>query len=243
MTTSENDGVARSSSSHPVGETERQRAVDALCEAFADDRIPVVEFERRVDVAHRAETLGELRALLADLPAPSPPAVRDKDKRERPPVPALWEASRHPTLPPEAVRETSVIAGILGGGTRRGAWRPARVNYAVGVLGGFELDFRDAPLPPGVTEVRVLAVMGGGEIIVPPDVVVEVSAVGIMGGFEEQHDVASTEDPDAPIIRVTGFAMMGGASIVVRYPGETSRDAKRRRRLEKKERRRLGKGR
>lgn len=243
MTTNADD--RGSSRVHTVGDAERQKAVDVLCEAFADDRLPVAEFERRVDIAHRAETLDELRALLADLPAPAPPAVRNppsRGKGQGAPVPARRERSRHPTLPPDAVRETSAIVGILGGGTRRGSWRPARVNYAVGILGGFELDFRDAPLPPGITEVRVLALMGGGEIIVPPDVVVEVSGVGILGGFEEQHDFESTRDPEAPIIRVTGFAMMGGASIVVRHPGETSGDAKRRRRREKKERRRLAKG-
>ena len=56
----------------PAGESSRQKAVDALCEAFADDRISVDEFERRVELAHRAETLDELRMLLRGLPAPLP---------------------------------------------------------------------------------------------------------------------------------------------------------------------------
>lgn len=230
----------------PVGDDVRQRAIDALCEAFADDRIAVEDFEKRVEVAHRAETIEQLRQLLADVPAPTPPMVREEQRQPSRPsseiLPTPTERSRHPTLPPEAVRDNSVIVGVMGGGTRRGPWRPARVNYAVGILGGFELDFRDAPLPPGITEVRVLCLMGGGEIIVPPDVVVDVSAVGFMGGFEEQHDLASTRDPNAPVIRVTGFAMMGGASITVRHPGETARDAKRRRKREKNERRRLRRG-
>jgi hypothetical protein len=222
----------------PVGDVARQKAVDALCEAFAEDRIPVEEFERRVEVAHRAQTIEELRALLSGLPRPSPPA-RQESGFKQPTVSELLPApylGRRPTLPPEQVRPTSFIAGILGGGARRGAWHPARINYALGFMGGFTLDLREAPLPPGVTEIKVFAMWGGGEIIVPPDVVVEVSAIGIMGGFDYDHSVQGTLDPDAPVVRVTGVCFMGGASIAVRYPGESQGDARRRLRQEKKER-------
>jgi hypothetical protein len=61
-----------------------------------------------------------------------------------------------------------------------------------------------------------------------------------MGGFEHLTDVAA--DPDAPTLRVTGFAIMGGVEISQRYPGETSRDARRRRRVARKEQRRLLRG-
>jgi DUF1707 SHOCT-like domain len=223
----------------PVSEDLRRRAVDLLCEAFADDRITVEEFERRVEVAHRSETTEELRELLADVPAPPLPAKKSESAATELTVP---RPSARAVLHPEDRPGTSVIVGILGGGSRKGAWRPARTNWAVGVLGGFELDFRDAALAGGVTEVRVFAVLGGGEIVVPPDVVVEVSGVGIMGGFEHDAGEPAAQHPDAPVIRVTGFACMGGASVVVRRPGETAGDAKRRRKLEKKERRRLARG-
>ena len=223
----------------PAGEDLRRRAVDLLCEAFADDRIDVEEFERRVELAHRSETTEELRELLAGVPAPPLP-VKKSDAAST----ELMAPRPRPraVLHPEDRPGTSVIVGIMGGGTRKGAWRPARRNWAVGILGGFELDFRDAELSEGVTEVRVFAVMGGGEIVVPPDVVVEVSGVGIMGGFEHNAGEAAAYHPDAPVIRVTGFACMGGASVIVRRPGETAGDARRRRKIEKKERRRLARG-
>ena len=138
------------------------------------------------------------------------------------------------------VPEQTVILGLLGGGVRRGAWHPARYNYAIGVLGGAELDFRECALPP-VTDIRAFAVMGGVEIVVPPDVIVETSGVGILGGFE-QVSTASTAPPGAPVIRVTGLAFMGGVEVHVRYPGESAREAKRRKKLERKERRRLERG-
>lgn len=230
-----------------IGESQRQQAVDRLCEAFADDRMEVEEFERRVELAHRAATVAELQRLLADLPAPPPPVPA-----KRPPASgadpgrelaaAAAPARRLQMQAPEAVRENSFVAGVMGGATRKGTWRPARINYAVGIMGGFELDFREAVLPPGVTEVRVFAFWGGGEIIVPPEVVLEVSALGLMGGFEETHYAPSSAAPNAPVIRVTGVAIMGGAEINVRYAGESKGDAKRRTREEKKRRKRLGRG-
>ena len=70
-----------------------------------------------------------------------------------------------------------MIVGIMGGGQRSGAWTPAKCNWAVGVMGGCGLDFREVQLGLGVTEIRALAIMGGVQVVVPPD-------VAIMGGVE-----------------------------------------------------------
>lgn len=220
----------------PPAESERQQVVDTLCQAFADDRLGVDEFERRVGEAHRAATTAELRELLVGLPrasaalVPRPPAA----DVARPPAPAFGQ---HPLQPVETVRPHSFIAGVMGGGSRSGAWYPARTNYAIGVMGGFSLDLRDAPLPPGETEIRIFCFWGGGEVIVPPDVRVEVSGAGIMGGIEHNQALPGTLDPAAPVVRVTGLCVMGGAEITVRYAGETAKDARERRRFEKKARR------
>jgi hypothetical protein len=147
-----------------------------------------------------------------------------------------------PTLPDDRIRDHSVIVGIMGGGERSGSWIPARNNWAVGVMGGCELDFRDAQLGSGVTEVRVLAMMGGVEILAPPDVHVECSGIGIMGGFGVSTHYRPPAHPDAPILRVTGVAIMGGAGVTVRYPGETARDARVRLKAEQKARKLLARG-
>ena len=129
----------------------------------------------------------------------------------------------------------------MGGASRRGAWTPARHNFGLAIMGGTELDFREAILGPGVTEVRVLAVWGGVEIIVPPGMNVETHGIGIMGGFDHFTERATT-DPDAPTLRITGFACMGGVEVTQRYPGESSREARRRRRDERRDERRLRRG-
>ena len=63
-----------------------------------------------------------------------------------------------------------------------------------------------------------------------------------MGGFDHKPTVISTADPEAPVIRVTGLACMGGVEVTVRHPGETGHDARLRLRAERKAQRRIAKG-
>ena len=113
-------------------------------------------------------------------------------------------------------------------------------------MGGAELDFREAHLGPGVTEVNILAIMGGAQVIVPPGVQVEMNGVALMGGFEARDRTSGAAAAmGAPILRIGGFVLMGGVDVDVRYPGETAGDAKRRHRelrKEMREARRLGRG-
>jgi len=216
--------------------TTRQKAIDALCEHFANDALSVEEFERRVDRAHKAESGEELKALLSDLPSGDLPVPRDDMAS------TAMEKARA-TVPAARVKERNVMVAALGGVERKGRWIPARQNYLFAVMGGMVLDFREALLPPGDTEVWVFTVMGGAEIIVPPGLAVETDGVAILGGFEHAEDANLSTDPDAPSLRVRGVALMGGVEVKIRHPGETERDAKRRRRFERKERRRLRDGR
>jgi hypothetical protein len=51
-----------------------------------------------------------------------------------------------------------------------------------------------------------------------------------------------TPDPHAPTLRITGLACMGGVTVTVRHPGETAGDARRRRKLERQDQRRITRG-
>lgn len=219
----------------------RQRAVDALCDAFARDEMDLAEFERRIEAAHRAASADELDRLLADLPSAGVPARAGTSPA------AGWRPAAAPTkVPSGRVRERDVVVGIMGGGHRRGGWHAAPKILAVGVLGGAVLDFREAVLGAGVTEVHAFAFWGGVDVIVPPGVRVECSGVGLMGGFDQDQGEPGPDDPEAPVIRLTGLAVMGGVSLEVREPGESSRDARRRRKQRQRRlreaRRRLGGG-
>ncbi|HSW28851.1 MAG TPA: DUF1707 domain-containing protein [Longimicrobiales bacterium] len=223
-------GAGSSPGAKPLGET-RQATIDALCEHFANDAIPVEEFERRVEVAHRAASVDELRRLLQDLPEMNLPAVRSGGTVPGP-------RARRRVVPAAHERDQGFVVAVMGGAIRKGHWSPARTNFAFTLMGGAELDFREAALPRGVTQVQVLAIMGGVDIIVPPGVNVESHGIGIMGGFEDAGE--QDHDPSAPTLRIAGLAVMGGVDISVRHPGESARDARRRRKQESRDRRRFG---
>lgn len=211
----------------PVGiEVARQRAVDTLMEHFANDVIEMSEFERRLDTANNAVTEVQLNELLSDLPATNLPAPAPVVVPARGGAPVIVAADR--------VSERAYMVSLMGGNSRSGRWIPARNNFAVGVMGGFSLDFREAMLGPGVTEVNVFTLMGGAEIIIPPGMDVEVSGFAFMGGFDHNTDQPINPSPDRPTLRIKGFAMMGGVGVEVRLPGETPREARKRRKLERK---------
>jgi hypothetical protein len=215
----DDDGTAT-----PLAQT-RQVTIDALCEHFANDAMTVEEFERRVDTAHTAGTVDELRELLRDLPGGGLPAVTGEGS-----------GPGYAVARPGDVRDSGYAVAILGGSRRIGRWSPARSNTAVAFCGGVELDFREAVMPPGVTEVKIFAMWGGVDVIVPPGLNVECHGVGIMGGFDHAPEVSGPVDPRAPTLRITGVALMGGVDITVRHVGESGRDARRRRRQERRER-------
>jgi hypothetical protein len=199
----------------PVPGDHRQRTIDALCAHFAADRLDVEEFERRLDLAHRARGAGELAALLQDLPGGADAAA---------PAPAT-----RPAALARDIRARDLIVAVMGESSRRGRWTPARSSFVYTLMGGSTLDFREALLGPGVTELSVMTVMGGVEIIVPPQLAVDSSGIGIMGGFSHRAD-ADPGDERLPSLRIRGLAFMGGVDVLVAAPGEDLRQARKRRR-------------
>ena len=213
----------------------RQVTIDALCEHFANDVMTVEEFEQRVDRAHTASSSDELEELLRDLPASGDlPAIVESASPAQVPEYRVTSAA--------SVKEKEFVVAVLGGSTRKGRWRPARKNFAISVLGGTELDFREAVMGPGVTDLQVYTMCGGVEIIVPPGMNVESHGLALLGGFEHVADSVHHPDPHAPTLRITGVALLGGVDVRVRHPGETARDARRRRRLERREQRKRLRG-
>lgn len=205
----------------------RESTVLALTEHFARDHLDVDQLESRLDVCYRATTLEALEALTSDLPVLTP---RDElVPASEPSVPAV-----RASVDPATVRDSQVVLAIMGGNSRRGAWTPPRHLYAVATMGGLDLDFREARFPPGETQVTIFCLMGGADIIVPPGLPVRADVVAIMGGFEQVDQEPDNLPADAPRLKINGFVLMGGVDVTVRLPGETARDAKRRRREERK---------
>lgn len=198
----------------------REATIDALCTGFAEEALSMSELERRLETARSARTREELNRLLRDLPAANVPM-------KTPAKPAPRGRTAMPARPPEtrpASDTSSHLALAIMGGTRRaGRWTPPPEVVAVAIMGGVELDFRDAVLVEGETEINCFAFWGGIDITVPPGVRVESTGFAFMGGFDHVDDLETRPGGGAPTIRVNGFALMGGVEIKVAEPGSGNR--------------------
>ena len=76
-------------------------------------------------------------------------------------------------------RET--VVSVFGGASRTGPWSPPEETRAVAGFGDVLLDFTEADLPSGVTEVDAYAVFGKVEIRVPASLEVELSGLALLG--------------------------------------------------------------
>lgn len=170
-----------------VSDDERHRVVELLGDHASAGRITLAELEDRVGRAYAATTRGELAVLTSDLPAlDEPSAPRRKASR--------W------------------FFAIMGGSIRRGNRRlSGRINV-VAIMGGDDIDLREAQIEGGELVVNVFALMGGPDIYLPDSVEVEVSGAAIMGGNDE-HGSTREPRPGAPVIRVRSFAIMGGTDV------------------------------
>ncbi|MET9110002.1 DUF1707 SHOCT-like domain-containing protein [Streptomyces zhihengii] len=191
-----------------ASDTERERVAERLRDAVAEGRLDMEEFEQRLDAAYRARTHGELTPLVADLPAPGGTGA-DPAPLADPAAPARTRWRERIGLP-----ATSKGAfAFWGGFGRKGTWTIGRSFTAVTVMAGGELDLRDARFEARETVITCVVLMGGVHVVVPPDVHLQVTGVGLMGGFGEQGVSDVEPDPEAPRVVVRGLAVMGGVGV------------------------------
>jgi hypothetical protein len=112
---------------------------------------------------------------------------------------------------------SATILGILGGGDRTGRWRvPARTTV-VNIMGGADLDLREAVLETAEVEITVWSLMGGSDITVPEGVHVELEGFALLGANKLKLDPTDPAPaPGAPVVRVKAWSLMGGTDVKTR---------------------------
>jgi hypothetical protein len=201
-------------------ESDRERVVEQLSAHYAEDHLSTQELERRFERAYRATTLGELQQVLSGLPALAAPA--------RPPAPRP-SSKKVRVADPSPGGERRYLA-IMSNFRKQGNWTPSRHTNIKALMAGVQIDLRDATFVDSEIEFDVLAVMTEVKILVPPGVRVECDGFAFMGEFGDKHDVG-VNDPDAPLVRITGTAFMATVVVETRLPGESRLAARRRERL------------
>ena len=202
-------------------ESDRERIVEQLSAHYAEDHLSTQELESRFERAYRATTIEELAGVLSGLPSLAQPV--------RNPVPRTSSAPvirRNDHLP-----ERRYLA-VMSNMHKSGDWTPSPLTTIKAVMANVKIDLRDATFVDREIEFEILAVMAETTILVPPGVRVECDGFAIMGEFSDRHD-SSGDDPDAPVVRIHGTAVMATVVVKTRLPGETTLAAWRRARLER----------
>ncbi|GAC70410.1 hypothetical protein GS4_34_00960 [Gordonia soli NBRC 108243] len=167
---------------------------------MANGNLSPVEYEERAGKAVVAKTFGELDDLTDDLPvAQLGVGAPASDTHTRP---AATPSGRPPVRNAIAIMSGSEVGGNAA---------VAEDLNAVAIMGGVEIDLREVEFTSPTLTIRATAIMGGVEITVPPDVTVEIGGSAIMGGFNRR--AAGRGAPGAPIVSITGFALMGGVEV------------------------------
>ncbi len=208
-----------------VSDADRERAAETLREAAGDGRLTFDELDQRLELAYAAKTYADLEPITRDLPATGAAAHA--------PAAGGFPAERIGGTPGSAIS-----LAIMSGAQRAGPWVVPERYTAVAIMGGIELDLRQARFSAPTVTIQAFAFMGGIQITVPTDIDVDVSGIGFMGGFD--HRASGPGAPGAPCVRIIGFAMMGGVD-VQRRATKTRRgdrvEREERRRIEREERR------
>jgi hypothetical protein len=196
---------------------ERERVLEALGIHFAHDDLTLSELDARMDQAVRASTHGQLGALLEGLP----PLARTADPYSEPTSARMVGVD---DVPPRGV-----VMAIMSGAERKGRWLVPRHLKVWAFMAGVEIDLRQGRFAPGITEIEITAIMGGVEVLVPPDVTVECTGLAFAGGFAATTGDADTLDPSRPVVRISGMACMAGVEAKVKEPspGKLSKFEKR----------------
>lgn len=100
---------------------------------------------------------------------------------------------------------------LLGASRRRSVSQDFRGGSLTAIMGGCELDLRQASIRSGQAIVDVFAMWGGVEIKVPQDWTVALHGTPILGGFDDK--TARVGGDGSKVLVVTGAAIMGGVEI------------------------------
>jgi hypothetical protein len=182
-----------------ASDADRDAAASVINDALAEGRLTAEEHSDRLDAIYSAKTQAELVPLLDDLPGTSGASAGV-------PRPASHDAT--------STGRAGRIIAIFSGHSRKGGWHAEPVMEVVAVFGGVDLDFREAVLPGQEVVLRATAVLGGVDVIVPPEMrVVDGGGVAILGSRDLAGTSVESSGPDAPVLRIEGTSVLGAIDV------------------------------
>jgi DUF1707 SHOCT-like domain len=180
---------ARDESSR-AADTDRIQIAQLLAYAAEQGRLQLKDYEDRLAKAYAATTYQELDRLRADLPG----SVANPRRGGKPnPAPS------------------TLLLALMSGFERRGRWNVPKKLTTFTFWGSGVVDLRYADFTSTEVEIHAYSIMGMQNILLPPEVNVEIHGHGVMGGFD--HKVLGEGTPGAPTVKICGFSLWGGVGI------------------------------
>lgn len=199
-----------------ASDTDREQVARVLQQAMSEGRITMGELEERLHDVYAAKTLGELEPVTADLPDVTTPGSTVQ--------PAFSRAPEH-RIGGTPGSATSIA--VMSGASRTGGWVVPRQHNSFAFWGEVKIDLRQARFAEQHVTITAVAIMAGIDIVVPDDVIVNVTGLGLMGAFEtkEKGDLGAPP-ADAPVVTVNGLAFWGAVT-VIRKPRKPPKELER----------------
>ena len=122
----------------------------------------------------------------------------------------IWRAYQRPSESGGILSPHLNLFSILGGGEYRIRAKNFRGGDIVALMGGFDVDLRDADIEGSEASINVNCLMGGGVIRVPETWAVSMRVAAFMGG----HSLKAREGLQVQkTLVVKGIAIMGGIEV------------------------------
>jgi signal transduction histidine kinase len=122
---------------------------------------------------------------------------------------------------------TDQLRVVMGSIERHGPWDVPRELPIRVVMGNAELDLRDATFQPGTTTFAIQITMGNLEIVVPPDLAVDLDMSSVTGNVTDWRKPGPRSSDRK--LRITGTVKAGNCEISSLAHGQTKRDLHRER--------------
>jgi hypothetical protein len=183
-----------------ISDSDRHQVAEILRQAAGEGRLDIDELDQRLEQTYAARTYADLVPITLDLPAHPHPR------------PVVRPAAASPQVVPGADKESHLA--ILSGLSRKGVWVVPQHMSIVCVMGGAELDLRQARFAAQEVVITINAFMGGASVIVGRTTRVQMEGTGIMGGYSGPSGLVEADlDESSPLVRIKGVAIWGGVSV------------------------------
>ncbi len=197
-----------------ISDADRHQVAEVLRQAAGEGRLELDELDERLEATYAARTYADLWPITHDLPVQRPPHMPPAQRPMTGPMTG-------PMTP--AVRYDSSVA-VMSGTSRKGVWEVGPTHSVFCVMGGVDIDLREAVFTGREVVITANTLMGGIDVIVNERTRVVVEGMGIMGAFEQARDkVEPRIDADSPVVRVRGAAVMGAVTVVRKGPPRSRR--------------------